>query len=299
MKKYILLVIFLFIMIVSFAQHNWLQGAGGNANDEALDVTHDNAGNIYSTGYFSQSARFDNIIIPSAGMSDVFVSKQDSLGTFLWAVRAGGIFDEKATAITVNNLGEIFITGVFTGTAQFGSVTLTSIAGSQDIFIAKLDNSGNFIWAQSYGGSDIDLSSDISVDLAGNITTVGEFKGTSSFGSFTYTSVNYPATMPMSGGLPSYDAIIFKTNSLGNVIWAKRGAAIYDDRVLKVAVDNQANIYVCGQFSDTLSFTGTYNNNAFNAGFLMKIDSAGNELWFKRLIATQFMMYDLKFNKGN
>ena len=81
----------------------------------------------------------------------------------------------------------------------------------------------------------------------------------------TFTSINYPLTMPTSGGLPSYDAIIFKTNNIGNVTWAKQGAAIYDDRILKVDTDDQSNIYVCGQFSDTLTFSGTYNNNAFNA----------------------------------
>lgn len=281
------------------AQKNWLQGAGGNANDEALAIAHDQLGNVYSTGYFSQAARFDNIIIPSAGMSDVFVAKQDSLGTFLWTVNAGGIQDEKATGITVNTLGEIFITGVFRGTSQFGSTTLTSVSGSQDIFIAKLDNNGNFIWAKSYGGADTDLSSDICVDASGNITAVGQFKGTSSFGTYTFTSVNYPATMPLSGGLPSYDALIFKTNSIGNVLWAKQGAAHYDDRILKVELDALANIYVCGQFSDTLTFTGTYNNNAFNAGLVMKIDSAGNEIWFRRLISSQFMMYDMKVKGTN
>lgn len=283
----------------SFAQKNWLQGAGGNANDEALAITHDQQGNIYSTGYFSQAARFDNIIIPSSGMSDVFVAKQDSLGTFLWVINAGGIQDEKATGITVNAAGEIFITGVFRGTSPFGSTTLTSVSGSQDIFIAKLDNSGNFIWAKGYGGADTDLSSDIAVDASGNITAVGEFKGTSSFGGFTFTSVNYPLSMPSSGGLPSYDALIFKTNSIGTVIWAKQGAANYDDRILKVELDALANIYVCGQFSDTLTFTSTYNNNAFNAGLVMKIDSAGNEIWFRRLISSQFMMYDMKVEGTN
>ena len=237
MKKYILIIILHLTVLNSFAQKNWLQGAGGNANDEALAITHDQQGNVYSTGYFSQAARFDNIIIPSSGMSDVFVSKQDSLGTFLWVVNAGGIQDEKATGITVNAAGEIFITGVFRGTSPFGSTTLTSISGSQDIFIAKLDNSGNFIWAKGYGGADTDLSSDIVVDASGNITAVGEFKGTSSFGGYTFTSVNYPISMPSSGGLPSYDALIFKTNSIGTVIWAKQGAANYDDRILKVELD--------------------------------------------------------------
>ncbi|MFL5764615.1 MAG: gliding motility-associated C-terminal domain-containing protein [Bacteroidia bacterium] len=299
MKHLLLLLIITLLRVTGFSQHNWLQGAGGNANDEALDLVHDNLGNVYSTGYFSMAARFDNIVIPSSGMSDVFVAKQDSLGTYLWVVPAGGIMDEKATAITVNGAGEIFITGVFRGTALFGSTSLTSIAGSQDVFIAKLDNAGNFIWAKSYGGADTDLPNDICTDAFGNIIVGGEFKGTSTFGSYTFTSVNYPPTMASGGGLPSYDAFIFKTNSSGTVTWAKQGSALYDDRILKIAVDAQDNIYTCGQFSDTISFTGTYPNNAFNAGLVMKLDTAGNEMWFRRMIASQFMVYDMKVKEKN
>ncbi|MCW3085721.1 MAG: hypothetical protein JWP12_3087 [Bacteroidetes bacterium] len=294
MKKIITLLFILTAFLnVGIAQHNWLQGAGSNANDEALDVTHDAQGNIYATGYFSQSARFDNMISSSAGLSDVFVSKQDSLGTFLWVAKAGGTQDDKAVALTVALSGEIYITGNYKGTAHFGSYTLTSTGGSQDIFVAKLDNSGNFVWAHSYGGGDVDIATDLVVDVNGNVTVAGQFKGVSNFGTFSFTSVNYPLTMPVNGGQPSFDAFIFKMNTSGTVSWAKQGAAVYDDRVLKLGVDDQSNIYVCGQFSDTLSFTNHYNNNAFNAGFLMKLDSNGTENWFRRMIATQFMVYDM------
>lgn len=299
MKKHLLqILLFAFVLLnfnSTFAQHNWLQGAGSNANDEALGITHDLQGNIYSTGYFSQSARFDNFIISSSGMSDVFIAKQDSLGTFVWVAKAGGVMDEKATAIAICPNGEIMITGVFSGVAQFGSFSLTSMGNSQDIFVAKLDNNGNFSWAQSYGGTNTDIANDISVDSHGNSVIAGQFKDVSQFGTNTFTSVNYPLSMPLDGGQPSYDAVIFKINSFGNVIWAKQGAAKYDDRALKVETDNSQNIFVCGQFSDTLTFANNYNNNAFNAGFVMQMDSAGNEVWFHRLIATQFMIYDMKY----
>ncbi|MDQ3047912.1 MAG: gliding motility-associated C-terminal domain-containing protein [Bacteroidota bacterium] len=297
MKKSICFLIFLLctLSLDSFSQNNWLQGAGGNANDEALDVVHDASGNIYSTGYFSQSARFDNMTFASAGMSDVFISKQDSLGKFLWVSTAGGLMDEKGVAISLNSSGEIFITGMFRSSAQFGSTTLNAGGSSQDIFIAKLNNSGSFVWAQSYGAADTELATDIVIDATGNIVVSGQFKGITQFGSFPFTSTNYPLTMPILGGTPSFDAFIFKTNTSGTVTWAKQGAAEYDDRITKLAVDNSSNIYACGQFSDTIAFTSTYSNNAFNAGLLMKLDPAGNETWFRRILATQFMIYDMKF----
>lgn len=281
------------------AQQNWLQGAGGNANDEALDIVHDAAGNIYTAGYFSQAARFDNILTASVGMGDLFISKQSSNGTFMWVATAGGVLEDKAKAITVTASGEIYITGTFCGTAQFGPFNLTSSGGSQDIFAAKLDNSGNFLWAQRYGGSDTDIATDIDQDDNGSLIITGQFKGISSFGSYTFTSANYPPSMPGTGGLPSYDALLFKTNFNGNVLWAKQGAAVYDDRILKVVTDELSNIYVCGQFSDTISFTNTYANNSFNAGFVMKFDSTGHESWFRRIMSTQVMIYDMTLELGN
>jgi gliding motility-associated-like protein len=276
------------------AQQNWLQGAGGNANDEALDMVQDASGNTYSCGYFSQAARFDNILVSSAGMGDVFVAKQDPLGNFIWVSTAGGVLEDKAMGISLSTTGDIYITGVFSGNSSFGSTNLSSASGSQDIYIAKLNNSGSFMWAHRYGGSDIDIATDIAVDQHGSLLVSGQFKGAASYGSTTLTSASYPASMVGTGGLPSFDALLFKTNCNGIVSWAKQGAADYDDRILRVATDYANNIFVCGQFSDTITFSSTYNNNAFNSGMLMKMDSTGTETWFRRILATQLMIYDLK-----
>lgn len=283
----------------SNAQQNWLQCAGGNANDEALGVTHDASGNVYSCGYFSQTCRFDSTYIISAGMADLFVAKQDSLGYYEWVVRAGGANSDRAHAIAADASGNIIVTGVFRDTAVFGSTTLVSLSNSQDIFVAKIDNNGNFVWAKSFGGSNTDISNKIAVDASGNIIVAGEFKGTSSYGAFTFSSAVYPPLMQQQAGQPSYDAIIFKCDPSGNVLWAKAGIAPFDDRAVSVAVDETNNIYVCGQYSDTIQFTNTYNNNSFNAGFIMKIDPSGNESWFRRMVASQFMAYDIdaKINK--
>ena len=296
--KHLFSILLLLAGYAAAAQHNWLQGAGSNANDEALDIAHDVYGNVYSAGYFSQSARFDHTIIPSAGLSDVFIAKQDSAGTFLWIAKAGGTLDDKAFAVAVAPSGDIYVAGVYKGTATFGAYTFTSSGGSQDVFVAKLNSSGNFIWAKSFGGSDVDIATDIAVDPHNNVIVSGQFKGVAQFGSFAFTSVNYPLTMPVDGGTPSYDAFLFRMNAAGTVLWAKQGAAVYDDRILKLGVDDQSHIYACGQFSDTLHFANTYNNNAFNAGFVMRFDSTGAEQWFHRLVATQFMTYDMAVEGG-
>jgi len=302
MKRLVKITVITLSMIIavnkSESQNNWLQSAGGNANDEALGVVHDPNGNVYTCGYFSQTCRFDSLYLTANGMADVYISKQDSLGNYLWITRAGGGNSDRAHSITTDIFGNIIITGVFRDTAVFGNTTLVSSGNSQDIFIAKLDNNGIFLWSKSFGGSNTDIVSKLATDNSGNIIVCGEFKGTSSFGSFTFSSAVYPSLMQQQAGQPSYDAIIFKTDPNGNVVWAKAGTAPYDDRAVSVTTDNSKNIYVCGQYSDTITFGNTYNNNSFNAGFVMKMDSTGNETWFRRLVASQFMIYDIAARNG-
>ena len=96
------------------------------------------------------------------------------------------------------------MTGGFQGTATFGSHTLTS-NGDKDIFAAKLDPSGNWLWAVNAGGIRYDWGIGIAVDGAGNAYVTGDFEGTATFGSHTLTA---------SGGYWDKDIFVAK---LGNV----------------------------------------------------------------------------------
>lgn len=280
---------FLIICHYSSAQNNWLWKNGGAGNDEALDNCIDQSGNIYTTGYFSQSCTFNQTILTSFGSGDVFISKQTSNGNYAWAVQAGGISSDRAYSITTNNAGEIIVAGFFSGTATFGSIILTATGNSQDVFVAKLDATGNFLWAKRFGGNDIELALSACTDVNGNIILTGQFKGTSVFGSNTYNSSVNPNT-----GLPSYDIFVLKLDDNGNFLWSKHGKAKYDDRGLTIDADASGNIFVAGQFSDTLQFSNIYNNNAYNAGFVLKLDGSGNELWIRTMIASLVTTYSLK-----
>lgn len=289
MKHRILFFLFLAFINNAYTQNNWHWSAGGAGNDEALKNTTDNAGNFLTTGYFSLNASFGSHSITSAGGGDVFVTKQNAQGDYVWAASAGGTLSDRAYSIATDNSGNVLITGFFAGQASFGSVTLTSNNSSQDIFVAKLDAAGNFLWAKSFGGSDIDLAFSIQTDVNGNCILTGQFRDTIQFGANTFIS-----RVNSSTGLGTFDIFILKLDASGNVLWSKQGAADYDDRGITLACDVYNNIYVSGQFSDTLQFTNTYNNNAFNASFVLKLDSAGNEIWFRKLFASQILAYDIK-----
>ena len=98
--------------------------------------------------------------------------------TFEWAKSFGVTSNEDGRSITVDASGNVYTTGEFSGTADFdpgaGASNLIS-AGRSDIFVQKLDASGNFLWAKSFGGINSDRGISITVDASGTVYTTGEF----------------------------------------------------------------------------------------------------------------------------
>lgn len=153
-------------------------------------------GNVYIAGSFKGSLLLGNSVLTSLSNSfDVFIAKCDaSTNSFIWARQAGGTGDDVPTAMAVNSAG-IYLTGTFSNaSATFGSFTLPN-AGSADVFITKLTDTGNsaqFTWAKSGGGAIYDTSSTIAasagvvyvgIGFSGEITG-----GTTQFGGITFVS---------------------------------------------------------------------------------------------------------------
>ena len=91
--------------------------------------------------------------------------------------------------------------------------------------------------------------------------------------------------------MPSFDIFTVKFDGNGSFLWVEQGLAKYDDRGLDVAVDLSNNIFIVGQFSDTIQFDGIHNNTVMNSGYLMKYNPSGNEQWFVKMSAVQTILY--------
>jgi hypothetical protein len=127
------------------------------ANSIALD----DSAYIYTTGNFNGTADFDpgsgTYNLNSGGILDIFVSKLNKSGNFVWAAKLGGSADyEEGCGITTDKHGSVYATGYFEGTADFdpgtSSYNLTS-AGGRDIFVCKLSRLGKFEWAKKMGSA--------------------------------------------------------------------------------------------------------------------------------------------------
>ncbi len=272
----------------------WAKRMGGTGNDQGRAIVVDGAGNVYTTGYFEGTVDFDPgpgiFNLTSAGSADIFISKLDAEGNFLWAKRIGGMGDDIATAIAVDGAGNVYITGFFYDFLEFdlssgGTLTITS-AGEADIFISKLNAAGNFVWIEGIRGVGNNRSNAIAVDGVGNVYTTGEFWGTADFdpgpGTFNLTSAGFEGY---------HDIFISKLNAAGNFVWAKRMGGTDVDVSRAIALDGVGDVYTTGSFRGTVDFDpgpGTF--NLTSAGgfdiFISKLNANGNFVWAKRLGGT-------------
>jgi hypothetical protein len=263
----------------------WAKSFGGQLFDEGSNIVVDSAGGIYTTGQFESTADFDpgpgTFNLTSAGSGDIFVSKLDSAGDFLWAKAMGGITHDWAKDIFVTPAGDIYTTGEFSRIADFdpgpGTFNLSSGGYDGDIFVSKLDSAGDFVWAKAMGGDDYDTATSIFVGAAGDVYTTGLFQNTADFdpgeGIFNLSSTT-----------GDFEVFISKLDNAGGFVWAKgldggsEGAGVF--------VDGAENVYTTGDFGGTVDFDpgpGTFNLTIVEgtACFVSKLDSAGDFVWAK------------------
>ena len=154
----------------------WVKAMGGTSGDQGRSVAVDGAGNVYTTGNFLGTVDFDPsagvLNLTSVGNADVFISKLDATGNLVWAKAMGGSTDDTGYGIAVDATGNVYTTGSFNGTVDFdpnaGVSNLTS-AGNTDIFVSKLNATGNLIWTKGMGGINADSGNGIVVDATGSM----------------------------------------------------------------------------------------------------------------------------------
>jgi hypothetical protein len=265
----------------------WAKNMGGTGTAFGKAIITDDNNNVYTTGQFTNTVDFDpgtgTFDLTSAGNYDIFIQKLDANGNFLWAKSMGETSTDYGYSITTDANGNVYTTGGFNNTVDFdpgtGTANLIS-TGSYDIFIQKLDANGDFIWAQSMGGSVDDIGYSITSDDNGNIYTTGYFQGTVDFDPGTGI-VNLTAS-------EARDIFVQKLNTNGNLVWAKQMGGTSMDQANSIATDADGNVYITGTFRGDSDFDpGAGTANLISVGdediFVQKLDVNGNFLWAKQM----------------
>ncbi|MBN8694169.1 MAG: T9SS type A sorting domain-containing protein [Bacteroidetes bacterium] len=292
MSKISLITVTLFsiLKINSQTTFQWAKNMGGPSADRAYAIATDASGNVYTTGSFQGTSDFDPGVgifnLTSTGSNDIFISKLDANGNFLWAKTIGSAGSDVGKGINIDGTGNINITGSFQGTVDFdpntGTTNLTSF-GSNDIFVLKLSPAGNLVWAKNMGGSSDDVGYSISADASGNVFTSGYFMSTADFDPAGTTYA-----LNASGG--NQDGFISKLDASGNFVWAKqiRGTGSSQQVfVNSITLDGAGNICVGGSFIGTVDFDPSATSSTITALnmdiYIIKLDASGNLIWTKTM----------------
>ena len=253
---------------------------GGDSTDGASDITIDSSGNAYVVGWTGSSD------FPTqnphqgsnarAGFDDVFVTKLSSSGnTLIYSTYLGGIYGEVGRGITVDNDGNVYVTG---NTSSFDFPTQnphqSSKDGSADAFVTKLSSGGNTLIYSTYlGGIHGDAGRSITVDNDGSAYVTGNT-----------SSSDFPTENPYQGsyGGGNSDAFVTKLNSSGNTLtYSTYLGGSGDDIGNDIAVDSSANAYVTGNTSSSdFPTQNPYQSSKDGSGdaFVTKLSSGGSTL---------------------
>ncbi len=204
-----------------------------------------------------------------------------------WVKNMEGLRNCEGYSIALDASGNVYTTGYFDSIMDFdpgpGTYTLAS-QGRRDIFISKLNGSGNLVWAQSIGSSWGDeVGNTIKIDGSGNIFLTGSF-----FGSVDFDAG--PGTQILTAG--GADMFVLKLDAAGNYIWAKNmGGDPYSYiEGSSISIDPAGNIFITGNYTSVVDVdpgVSTYTLSSFNGYmghpdcFIVKLDANGNFSWGK------------------
>lgn len=148
--------------------HQWSKRFGSTSADRGLAIAVDASGNVIMAGRFIGTVDFGGGGLLGAGGQDIFLAKYDTNGAHLWSKRFGSGGTDVARGLAVDDSENIFITGSFNGTVDFGSGAMTS-AGQSDIFLAKFRSDGANFWSKKFGAGFGDEGQAVGADSTGNV----------------------------------------------------------------------------------------------------------------------------------
>ena len=221
---------------------------GGDDVHVTIDADH----NVVLAGMFSGTANFGGDVLTSASGLDIFVVKLDPTGKHLWSKRFGGPSDQLAKDVAVDASGAVVVGGLYYHTIDFGGGPLPEVGGTLTWYVAKLDPSGGYVFAQQPEPG-VGSVAGVAADPSGNVVVVGTRDTTAYVGSF---------------------------EPLGKLRWSSTfpGAS-----ARLVASDGAGRLVVSGILRGSANFGG---DDLFGGGgndvFLAQFDQGGKHQWSER-----------------
>lgn len=273
----------LFLPIIGVSQNfKWVNQIGNNNIDGITKVINDLDDNLYVVGYFygtldvDPSSKTKHLI--SKGDADIYIAKFNADGNLIWAQSFGGSLEDVGYGLSLNNEGDLFVSGSFYNSVDFDpsdSNYNVSSKGASDVFLSKFDSSGNFIWVKTFGSVNYDYNRALNIDNSNNIYLPGTFTG-----SIDFDPGNGVEILTAN----SFDVFLVKLNSDGEFVWVNHLKSKYDSFVYGVVSDGNEACYISGFYSDSLLFDSKIEESNINSKgqhdvFIYKFNKDGKFIW--------------------
>lgn len=219
---------------------SWAKRYGDGATQTAEGVAVDTASNVILAGTFQGTVDFGAGPVTSAGGTDIYVLKLDTLGNFVWLKTYGDGADQSVSDVATDATNAIVLGGSFAGTVDFGGTQHT--ANGVDLFVAKLDASGNLVWSKRDGGPGTEVIDDVAVDASGNVAATGHFDSSVDFG-----LGSVPATS-------ASDLVLVKLSSAGAPTWLRTYGNGLFQAGNGVSFDAAGAVVLAGATTGTVNF---------------------------------------------
>ncbi|WP_438007367.1 protein kinase [Sorangium sp. So ce321] len=249
----------------------WARRFGDAEWQASVDIALDRAGNAFVTGTFRGAIDFGQGPLRNPAGEDIFVAKLDAAGNALWGKRFGDGSEQGGSRVAVDEAGNVVVAGQYTGSLDLGDGALRG-AGRYDIFLAKLDASGNARWSRRLGDAAEQLAYGLGLDAKGNIFLMGGFEGALDLGGERLTSA---------GGM---DIFVARFDADGRPRWGRRFGGPEHNNAFSVVVDAAGDVTITGSFQGTMVVEGRRLTSAGgNDIFVARLDAGGHLLWIRRM----------------
>lgn len=226
----------------------WAKSFSTSLGVECAAVTADQEGNILLTGVYRSKISFGGGDHTAEG-DRFYVLKMSRDGALVWSRGTNSGNNQIPAAIATDAAGNVFVGGSFSGLVNLGSGDISTMEGTTDMFLQKLNSAGTPQWGRSYASPDQDSLLAIEVDSAGDLVIAGDTFGPITFEQTHEQPLPTPDLDPMSPGKPARDAVLARLRGAdGEPIASRTFKGTGDDSLNALAIDQ----------ADFPIVTGTY-----------------------------------------
>jgi len=248
------------------------------------------------TLYNRNDTIFTTLTNAAAGLEDIFIAKYDVAGIGIWATRISSTSTDLPVNMILDSTNNVYISGYYRANVTLYNssgtsfTTLTNVAASDDIFIAKYNGAGIGIWATRISSNGTDRPVNMILDSTNNVYISGQYRANVTL----YNSSGTSFTTLTNAAAGSDDTFIAKYDGAGIGIWATRISSTNTDQPVNMILDSTNNVYISGQYranvtlynSSGTSFTTLTNVGGSFDTFIAKYDGAGIGIWATRIAGT-------------